>query len=123
MAVHYRLLNKNFHKSFRNKVVLTLKPFVDKNMLSITAGNKVMDIKPRTNWNKGRLALYLKKALSKGKTRPFIIYIGDDATDEDAFKALRKNITIRVGRKQSSAARYFVKNTDQTSAFLAKIAC
>jgi trehalose-6-phosphatase len=38
------------------------------------------------------------------------IYVGDDTTDEDAFKALQDGITIRVGEKKESAAQYFVES-------------
>ncbi len=36
-----------------------------------------------------------------------VIYIGDDTTDEDAFRALRPHgITIRIGKRGRSHAKY-----------------
>ncbi|MBI5300470.1 MAG: hypothetical protein HY877_09320 [Deltaproteobacteria bacterium] len=46
------------------------------------------------------------------------VYIGDDITDEDAFKALRPyGITIRIGKKKDSHAEYFV-NPCSTEGYL-----
>ncbi|NJD21476.1 MAG: hypothetical protein FIA82_02225 [Melioribacter sp.] len=48
-----------------------------------------------------------------------VIYIGDDNTDEDVFKALEKKaITIHVGKKRKSFAQYYVKNVLGVQKFL-----
>jgi trehalose-phosphatase len=53
-------------------------------------------------------------------TLPF--YIGDDVTDEDAFRALGdRGITIFVGRPEQTAANYLLDDTDQVGAFLARL--
>src|SRR3989344_1425314 len=122
LAVHYRLLNSKFRKDFTNKAALILEPYIGSRAIRMATGKKVIDIIPEILWDKGRLALYVVASLKKGNPNPSVIYIGDDVTDEGAFKALRKNITIRVGYKQNSAARYFVKNTNQAGAFLARMA-
>jgi trehalose-phosphatase len=50
------------------------------------------------------------------------IYIGDDITDEDAFRALKnKGITVFVGRSKTSCARYRLSGTDKVHAFLKRI--
>ena len=40
------------------------------------------------------------------------IYVGDDDTDEDAFKAdgMGRLLSVRVGRKRASAASYFIRS-------------
>ena len=51
--------------------------------------------------------------------QPAAIYIGDDQTDEDAFRALPKSITINVGRQFGiTSARYFVRSPEGVLAFL-----
>ncbi|MBI2058188.1 MAG: trehalose-phosphatase [Nitrospirae bacterium] len=50
---------------------------------------------------------------------PLVVYIGDDRSDEPAFKALRREgITIRVGRPRATAARYRLANPDRVLRFL-----
>ncbi len=41
-----------------------------------------------------------------------VIYVGDDITDEDVFQLDRPGqlLSIRVGRKQTSAAPYYIRN-------------
>jgi trehalose 6-phosphate phosphatase len=47
------------------------------------------------------------------------IYIGDDLTDEDAFKLLKNSgLTIFVGRPKKSNARYYIKDTNEVLDFL-----
>lgn len=56
----------------------------------VTKGNKVLEIRPCIGWNKGDALKYLLDTLgfhnSTSSNHVFPIYIGDDTTDEDAFK-------------------------------------
>jgi trehalose-phosphatase len=55
--------------------------------------------------------------LEKNKILP--VYIGDDVTDEDAFKALKKKgLTIFVGEQATSEAQYYLKTTEEVTEFL-----
>ena len=48
--------------------------------------------------------------------------MGDDVTDESAFKALRnKGITILVGNKKKSSAEYRVTGVNKAIGFLNKV--
>jgi trehalose-6-phosphatase len=50
------------------------------------------------------------------------IYIGDDTTDEDAFKALKnKGLTIFVGKPKISYAEYYLRSTKEVFEFLKQI--
>jgi trehalose 6-phosphate phosphatase len=47
------------------------------------------------------------------------LYVGDDETDEDAFALAREaRIGVRVGRKQGSRARYYLRGQAQVDALL-----
>lgn len=53
----------------------------------MTRGKKVMEIRPSIKWNKGDAIEYLLDTLGfvdSSNVLPF--YLGDDKTDEDAFK-------------------------------------
>jgi trehalose 6-phosphate phosphatase len=53
---------------------------------------------------------------------PFLpIYIGDDLTDEPAFMALRRGITVRVGPFSRTKARFRLKNPEEVCAFLERL--
>jgi trehalose 6-phosphate phosphatase len=61
---------------------------------------------PRGAPHKGRAVRHLR-TLVKADT---VIYVGDDRTDEDAFRAGRspRLISIRVGHRAASAAQYYL---------------
>eukprot|EP00920_Eleutheroschizon_duboscqi_P037374 GHVT01089580.1.p1 GENE.GHVT01089580.1~~GHVT01089580.1.p1 ORF type:complete len:625 (-),score=184.43 GHVT01089580.1:1085-2959(-) len=56
-----------------------------------THGKKVFEIKIDVDWDKGRAVLWLLDALgvSPRDDRVLLIYMGDDVTDEDAFRAVK----------------------------------
>ena len=73
--------------------VLALAPF--RTTLRKFSGKCVFELRPSAAWNKGEAALYLLDMVRKAEggahdwfdgVQP--IYVGDDVTDEDAFKAL-----------------------------------
>jgi trehalose 6-phosphate phosphatase len=87
-------------------------------------GKKVYELLPDIDWDKGKAVLWLLETLGLkgGNVRP--IYIGDDATDEDAFRALeQRGIGILVSEQsQRTAARYSLKNIDDVECFLRTLA-
>lgn len=55
--------------------------------LRLTRGRKVLEVRPRLDWDKGAALLHLLESMKlRDPSRVFAIYIGDDRTDEDAFK-------------------------------------
>lgn len=51
----------------------------------------MLEIKPQVDWNKGKALQHLLEALELHQSADVMpIYLGDDRTDEDAFKVLRE---------------------------------
>jgi len=119
IAVFYRGLKNTELKSFLFKAYRIIEK-LDKKKLEIIFESQSFELRPRLNWTKGHFAKFaIKKIQSKIKQNILPIYIGDGLTDEDAFKALKKNgITIRVGKSNKSAAQYYLKNQKQVDKFL-----
>lgn len=68
--------------------------------LHVSTGKCVREIRPAVDWDKGA-AMRLLVERSPAGYRP--LYVGDDTTDEDAFRALRpEGIGIRVGSATGS---------------------
>ena len=86
--------------------------------LKITEGKRVFEIRPNIKWDKGQGVKKLIRWLSPTETT-LRIYIGDDQTDEDAFKAFdRDALTILVGHRENTFARYHLKDVDGVWKFL-----
>ena len=119
IAAHYRNVNENDVPKVEQAVseVATRDP-----TLRRINGKKVYELLPDVAWDKGKAALWLLETLglesrSRG-IRP--IYIGDDRTDEDAFRALeQRGIGILVSEQsQPTTASYSLKNPAEIERFL-----
>ncbi len=85
-----------------------------------TCGDKSFEIRPRVDWNRGDAVRYIRAhAAAPGA---LAIYVGDDATDEDAFAALPEDITIKVGDAPETLAQYNLENVDEVQEFLGWLA-
>jgi len=77
----------------------------------------VFEIRPYGIWNKGNAVNWIWENYGKGRTP---IYIGDDTTDEDAFRAIRgKGIGISVGK--NNEADYYVTSQKDVKKLLGLI--
>jgi alpha,alpha-trehalase len=89
-------------------------------------GKKVYELLPDIEWDKGKAVMWLLKALGldsrSGGIRP--IYIGDDTTDEDAFRAIeQRGIGILVSdQSQPTAASYSLRDPAEVERFLRALA-
>ncbi|KAI3720609.1 hypothetical protein L2E82_31599 [Cichorium intybus] len=85
LSVHYRHVKDEDYEKLEEEVESVLENYPEFHM---TRGKKVMEVRPSIEWNKGHALEYLLDNLGFDNVLP--IYIGDDRTDEDAFKVLRE---------------------------------
>ncbi|KAI5008047.1 hypothetical protein ZWY2020_009095, partial [Hordeum vulgare] len=84
---------------------------------------KVLEIRPSINWYKGNALEFLLVSIGyAGRGDVFPIYIGDDRTDEDAFKVLRnmgQGIGILVTKfPKETSASYSLREPAEVKEFL-----
>jgi len=120
IAVHYRLVNPMHVPEIEYAVDKVNSQHQD---LRKAYGKKVFELQPNIDWHKGKALLYLLEALGLDKENVLPIYIGDDVTDEDAFRALTgKGIGIVVWDKPfPTAAIYSLSNTDEVRDLLSML--
>jgi len=82
----------------------------------MTAGDRIYDIRPRVAWDKGVAVNWIRKQI--GKPNALVIYLGDDAPDEDAFAGLQDDVTIKVGLDGETVARYRLETLADVRRFL-----
>lgn len=119
VAVHFRLAAEEDVPEIEAAVRGVVGQF---RRLRRTGGKKVFELRPRMDWHKGKAVLWLLHELHLGpKAVP--LYIGDDKTDEDAFRAIKdRGISIYVGhRGEPTEADYRLDDTQSVEAFLRRL--
>ncbi len=121
LACHYRLASRDDARAARDAVVALVRSYQRRGVsLAFIDGHEVTEVRP-VDANKGKAVCAL---LSSRLPPPLALYIGDDRTDEDAFRQLPpSSITVRVaGPEQETAARYRLADPAEVHAFLADVA-
>ena len=92
----------------------------------LTYGKKVVEVRPDIDWNKGDATLYLLESVQAARnSEVFAIFIGDDLTDEDAFRVLRERgagILVAAAAVPGTCATARVESVDQVVALLEEFA-
>ena len=120
-ALNYRALSPSDKKRFESDARQAVERYGKR--LRVIDDLYTFDIMPALAHDKGTCAKKLYKKLRR--TRAAVpLYIGDSKTDEDAFRAFPRGITIRIGRKAEaeSAARFYFANRRGLSRFLSALA-
>jgi trehalose 6-phosphate phosphatase len=114
LTVHYR------HARQKRRAVKAIRNAVDKlKGARIMGGNHAVNIVPRGAPDKG-VALERVRNLLVCDT---VVYVGDDDTDEDAFRAAHPDrlLAVRIGPKRGSRARHWLRSQDDMDEFLRKL--
>jgi trehalose-phosphatase len=120
VAAHYR----NVNEDDAARVALAVDAVAARHReLRIIDGKKVYELLPDIDWDKGKAVLWLLEALELERGNALPIYIGDDRTDEDAFRALEKRgAGILVSEQpQVTAASYCLRDAEEVERFLREI--
>ncbi|KAF7036185.1 hypothetical protein CFC21_046922 [Triticum aestivum] len=123
LSVHFRCVEEAEWDALGREVKAVLEDYPK---LCLTKGRKVLEIRPFIKWNKGNALKFLLKSLGyAGRGDVFPIYIGDDRTDEDAFKVLRnmgQGIGILVTKfPKDTSASYSLREPAEVKEFMRKL--
>jgi trehalose-phosphatase len=59
-------------------------------------GKMVFEARLRCDWNKGKAVEWMARKISNNPEECFVVYIGDDLTDEDAFDRVNKTFPFHL---------------------------
>ncbi len=119
LAIHYRNVAQRYFGWIQKVLKETLAS--GKGRWKVAHGKMVAEIRPEVDFYKGKAV----KELLKGTSPDLLpIYLGDDQTDEDAFREVRgEGITVLVGPEiRISEAEYYLENPSEVQAFLLRCA-
>ena len=113
VAVHYRRLKD---ETKFPEIEAAVKQAVQKDKrLRLMSGKKVFEILPDIEWDKSKAIRWIMETLDLSWDTHSIIYMGDDTTDEYAFRYFRTRATgVLVSEKpKPSAADFRVDSTEK----------
>jgi trehalose 6-phosphate phosphatase len=82
----------------------------------LVSSKMALEIIPQTGWDKGKAVGWIAQHFGDGNA--LSIYLGDDVTDEDAFRVLPDGITVKVGDFAATSARYWLADPPAVHEFL-----
>ncbi len=121
IAVHYRRVAEGDQPDVESAVDRVLERVEG---LRKSSGKKVWEVQPDLDWHKGKAVLWLCEALGVDTRASAPVYIGDDVTDEDAFREIEAGETpLGVGivvdeTERETAARFRLRDVGEVRRFL-----
>jgi trehalose 6-phosphate phosphatase len=116
LAVHFRGAPPDEVRAARRIVRGVLEHF--KPQLRLFEGKKVWEMLPGAVGGKGPA---VRRLLGKPRPPTLSIFVGDDWSDESAFAALPRGITVHVGSARRTQARFYLRDPSEVLIFLQKM--
>lgn len=104
VAVHARRLPVDVHESVYARADILAVPWIAEGRVRRLEGNAVVEYLPNIYGHKGEATKWIIDDVETKLQRPtWVAYLGDDITDEDAFRAIHSGIGVLVGLRPTSA--------------------
>ncbi|OEL37787.1 putative trehalose-phosphate phosphatase 7 [Dichanthelium oligosanthes] len=123
VSVHFRCVDEKMWGELSEAVKGVLREYPK---LRLTQGRMVFEVRPTIKWDKGKALEFLLESLGFADcTNVLPVYIGDDRTDEDAFKVLRRRgqgVGILVSKHpKETTASYSLQEPAEVMEFLLRL--
>lgn len=121
LAVHFRLASLDTEALVSEAVDAVM---AHHQGLRRSGGKKVVEVRPDIEWDKGKAVQWLMERLGVDPSVSLAIYLGDDLTDEDAFRALHGrgvSIVVRDPTPRPTYADLALDDTQEVRVLLERI--
>ena len=125
LSIHYRRVDRDRVDEVRDRVRAAAG---EHETLRVTEGKELLEVRPAVDWHKGRAVEFLLDQIDPPQGSP-VLYIGDDRTDEDAFRALRarsgihgEGVAVGDPPPSDTAATAYVRTPGEVAKLLEALA-
>lgn len=125
LSIHYRLVPEEQERRVQDAVRAAVAARSES--LRVTTGKKVLEVRPRIDWDKGRAAGFVLAQLEVPHAAP-ALYLGDDTTDEDAFRVVEswgpagEGVLVGEPQGRNTAASSYVLSPAEVAVLLGALA-
>lgn len=122
VAVHVRAVAPERRETVLARARRLAAPGLAAGELAVLGGSFVLEFLPNIAWNKGDATTWIAADVeARYGAAPWVVFIGDDITDEHAFAAIRRGIGVLVGQRPTAAA-YRVPSPSDVERLLRELA-
>jgi trehalose-phosphatase len=119
IVVHFREASPADRATIAARFEQEAAPEVAAGHLRVMHGASMLEVLPNLDWNKGHAVEWIRDRVTPP---PFTVYLGDDVTDEDAFRATKGHGISIAASDRVSGADYFVDGPPAVEQILAVLA-
>jgi len=118
MSIHLRGVPPSDLAYIRKGVISMIAKANTHGLFQVIPGKTDIDIRPDIIWTKAEVVRHILGELGVNADTTTFVYIGDDTTDEDVFRAFPRSVTVHVGRSRKTQANYYLYNVAGVYEFL-----
>jgi trehalose-phosphatase len=85
VALHFREAAADARRHAADAFTAAAGPQIESGRLRVMRGSNVLELLPNIDWNKGNAVAWITERIEQREGEVFVVYIGDDVTDQDAF--------------------------------------
>ncbi|HVL66611.1 MAG TPA: trehalose-phosphatase [Vicinamibacterales bacterium] len=106
VVVHFRESGPEAQKAAVDGFAKIAEPHVERGRLRVMRGSCVLELLPNIDWNKGHAVRWIRERAEHRHGPCFVVYVGDDVTDQDAFAAIEEHgFPIAASERVTANAR------------------
>jgi trehalose 6-phosphate phosphatase len=123
VAIHCRRMPRDVHHEVFARADALAASWIAADYVRRLEGSAVMEYLPNINGHKGEATKWITSNVeAKYGRRAWVIYVGDDITDEDAFRAIECGIGVLVGLRPTTATHKVdgITDVDRLLSWLAR---
>ena len=104
VTVHVRAVEMARRQDALRAAMEAARTWVDSGGLKSLDASEAVEFLPNISWTKGDAVRWIVEDIETRAHQPaWCVFFGDDVTDEDAFRAVQRGLTVVVGQRPSLA--------------------